>query len=249
MIAFRLSALFLLLFLVLPATAQDSTFYSRLNTYSVFTEYSNTSSHIILGVAQNRRLIAPGIAYSRRLLHTRYADWNYAIEVRPLTFIQQPYLDSTYTAIPPATGTIYPAQSGPVARNCNSGSSLSLPISVSGFPTIPGYIYTYTCSRPWTYAGGVSPLGQRISIAPRNRLQLFLVGNAGFLAATQDIPSNDSRRFNFTFEFGAGLEFFQNHSRSWSAEYRIHHLSNAYTARNNPGIDNQILKLTYSFGR
>ena len=53
---------------------------------------------------------------------------------------------------------------------------------------------------------------------------------------------------NFTFEFGAGLEMYRGNGRSVALEYRLHHLSNAYAGYNNPGVDNQIIKLTYSFG-
>jgi len=56
--------------------AQDTAPYSHRQSLSLFTEYSNTSSHIILGVSQNRRLAALGAAYSLRLLHTRYLDWH-----------------------------------------------------------------------------------------------------------------------------------------------------------------------------
>jgi len=232
----------LLILLTLATTAlhaQDLQPYSRRNTFSIFTEYSNTSSHILLGISQNRRLTALGLTYSRRLLHTRYADWNYNLELRPLNFIQEPtvaFRDSAGSVIAP----------NPIQRTCTSGTFKIPGNPGSGFP---GYTYTQTCGTRWTYAGGLSPLGQRINIAPRHRLQPFVVSNAGFLAATRDIPVNNSSRFNFTFEFGAGLELFHDHRHSWSAEYRIHHISNAYTGTNNPGIDNQILKLTYSFGR
>src|SRR6266481_5073854 len=57
--------------------AQDPPTYSRRHSLSLFAEYSNNSGHIILGVSQDRRLTALGLTYSRRLLHTRYADWHY----------------------------------------------------------------------------------------------------------------------------------------------------------------------------
>jgi hypothetical protein len=67
--------------------------------------------------------------------------------------------------------------------------------------------------------------------------------------ATRDVPVDDATRFNFTFEFGAGIEFFRDRHQSWSIDYRIHHLSNAYIGTYNPGVDNQIFRVTYSLGR
>lgn len=239
----RLLAAPLLVFLtVLPATAQELKAYSRRNAFSIFTEYSNTSSHIILGVSQNRRLVGVGLTYTRRVVHTSYADLNYAVELHPVTLFQQPY--ATDTLIRFGTIPVVGANSstGTTISPCRAGTILE-----PGFP-LPGVTYTRTCETRWSYTGGLSPLGVRINIAPRKRLQPFVVGNAGFLVSTHDIPYANSARFNFTFEFGVGLELFHNHSRSIAAEYRIHHLSNAYRAYNNPGIDNQIVKLTYTFG-
>jgi hypothetical protein len=234
----------LLMFLtVLPAAAQERNPYSRRNTFSFFTEYSNTSSHIILGVSQNRRLVGLGLTYTRRVVHTSYADLNYAVELHPVTLFQQPY--ATDTLIRFGTIPVVGANSstGTTISPCRAGTILE-----HGFP-LPGVTYTRTCETRWSYTGGLSPLGVRVNIAPRKRLQPFIVGNAGFLVSTHDIPYDNSARFNFTFEFGAGLELFHDHSRSIAAEYRIQHLSNAYRAFNNPGIDNQVVKLTYSFGR
>lgn len=221
--------------------AQEVRPYSFRQSFSAFTEYSNASSHIILGASRDRRLVALGFTFSRRLLHTPFADWYYAPEIRPFALIQDPvafqtlrFNNSTFS------------QSLPLPGACKSGAFSEPADPATGFP---GYTFTQTCGTRWTYAGGISPLGQRINIAPRNRLQPFAVCNAGFLVSPRDVPLNNSSRFNFTFEFGGGFEFFHDRRHSWSVEYRIHHLSNAYTGTYNPGVDSQIFKLTYSLSR
>jgi hypothetical protein len=230
--------------------AQDTESYSHRSALSIFAEYSNTSSHIILGVAENRRLIALGGTYSRRLLRTRYMDWHYDLDVRPLTLFQEP--TQNINVVFASSSPTYAPQnfSGPVQRSCAS-SVINVPVTPPSppFPGFPAYTSTTVCGTRWTYAGGVSPLGQRLNFAPRHRLQPFVLGNAGFMAGTHDFPSANSASFNFTFEFGGGVEFFQSQRRSWAVDYRIHHLSNAYRGETNPGIDNQIVKLTYTFGR
>jgi len=237
------AALLLVLLSTLAATAQEPSPYSRRNTFSVFTEYSNTSSRILIGADQNRRLIAPGFTYARRLHHSRYTDWNYAIEVRPLTLIREPYYRQATTTVDGSNDwSTPPAQ---LQRGC-----VTRTIQYAGVPELgkPAYTVTFECSSRWSYAGGLSPLSQRLNFAPSHHLQPFIAANGGFLVSTHDLPVANSSRFNFTFEFGAGLELFRAHHRSIAAEYRLHHLSNAFTGTYNPGVDNQILKLTYSFG-
>jgi hypothetical protein len=79
-----------------PAPAQDAHTYSPRHAFSAFAEYSNTSSHIILGVSRDRRLIALGLGYSFRLLHDRYADWYYNPEVLPFTLIRDPVVTQAF---------------------------------------------------------------------------------------------------------------------------------------------------------
>ncbi len=65
--------------LALTAAAQspaDRT-YSRLNTFAAFAEYSNDSSHIILGTSANRKIGALGFQYQRRLVHRPALDLSY----------------------------------------------------------------------------------------------------------------------------------------------------------------------------
>lgn len=238
---FRLLATFLVTLSAVSVQGQDLPTYSFHRSVSAFTEYSNSSSHIILGVSRERHLLGFGLTLSQRLLHTRIIDWNYAPEILPLVFIEDPVANQTLTV-----NNTSASQSIPTSASCTPAVYTMPSDPAYGFP---GYTFTQTCSTRWTYAGGASPLGQRINFAPRTRLQPFVIGNAGFLVSPRDIPVNDSSRFNFTFEFGGGIEFFRDHHRSWSAEYRIHHLSNAYTGNYNPGVDSQIIKLTYSLSR
>jgi hypothetical protein len=45
------------------------------------------------------------------------------------------------------------------------------------------------------------------------------------------------------------VELYRDKTRSIRAEYRYHHISNHGTAEENPGIDNGLVQITYSFGR
>jgi opacity protein-like surface antigen len=67
--------------------------------------------------------------------------------------------------------------------------------------------------------------------------------------STRPIPDESAGSFNFTFDFGAGVEFWRSASKSVRIDYRYHHISNHYTAPDNPGIDNGLFQVTYAFGR
>jgi hypothetical protein len=107
---------------------------------------------------------------------------------------------------------------------------------------------TYLGGTRSTYVTAFSPLGYKFSVFPNRRIQPFVTGLGGFAVATRDIPVFNSSAFNYTFEAGAGVEWFQSHTRSCRFEYRYHHLANTGAAEN-PGIDSGVVKVTYSFGR
>jgi opacity protein-like surface antigen len=80
-------------------------------------------------------------------------------------------------------------------------------------------------------------------------MQPFLVAHGGYMYSTQPIPTQNAGSFNFTFDFGAGLELYRTGTRSIRIEYRFHHLSNHNTASFNPGVDNGMIQVSYCFGR
>jgi opacity protein-like surface antigen len=67
--------------------------------------------------------------------------------------------------------------------------------------------------------------------------------------STQQVPIPNAGAFNYTFEFGGGLEFYRSHTNSMRLEYQVQHFSNKETGTVNPGVDSGFIKLTYAFGR
>jgi len=109
---------------------------------------------------------------------------------------------------------------------------------------------TYVGGTRSTYVSGFSPLGYKLSAFPRRHIQPYVTGLSGFAVSPRDIPVFNSSSFNYTFEFGAGVEIYQSHTRSIQMEYRYHHLANISNGSvANPGIDSGVLKVSYSFGR
>src|ERR1700749_2129434 len=79
--------------------ARPETEYGRRNTFSVFADYSNDSSHIIIGQEENRKIGAIGIGYSLRLAHKEFFDFSYEPELRPLTMLRDPVVSGTNTVV------------------------------------------------------------------------------------------------------------------------------------------------------
>ena len=243
------ASLAVLLVLLSTANAQtgDATAFGSKNTYSAFLEYSNDSSHMILGRAPDRKFVSIGVQYERRLLSNQVMIWRYAAEFRPLIVESDPMIAVTTTETSPPPIQVF--QSPPQAAfECMAGSQ-----SFSSVDPFTGILFAgtevITCGRRWTFAEGLSPIGTRINFLPHHRLQPTTSFLGGFMLSTKKIPIDTAGAFNFTFEFGAGLEYYQSQSRSIRFEYQIHHFSNAYTAPENPGVDSGLVKLTYNFGR
>lgn len=209
---------------------------------SVFGEYSPTSSRIVLGYARKRKLVGVGGSFAWRLINRHSFELAYLAEVRPLLMESDPTLVSmsnaklgTFRFVPPLVviDPINPILFSVIQVNGNTQS----------------YPWTANYSRRWTYTGGASPIGLKLNGFTHRRLQPEFIGNGGFLIAPRDIPIADSSSFNFTFEFGAGLQWYRIPSQSIQAEIRYHHLSNHDLGTNNPGVDSVLWKVTYSFGR
>ena len=221
-----------------------------LNQFTVGAEYSNTSSHIILGQSFNRRLAGLSLTWSRRVGRLNGIAYTWEIETRPVVLLQDPVDSDTITISLPNTPTrpfIIPIQ--PVQGTCSDFSTsdmLTIISPVTGLPETGTLTEARTCSTRWSYAGGLSPVGQRLNFFPRHALQPYLLANAGFLVFTHDEPVDDSSKFNFTFTFGAGLQLFRQSGAAWSVDYRVQHLSNKKIGDNNPGVDSQVFRISYT---
>jgi len=232
------------------ARAQDAPeTYSNRRVFSGFVEYSNDSSHMLLGYADGRKITAIGASMERRSFLGRNVSGAWVAEVRPFMAVSDPTMKGFTLEFPQQ-----PAYSGVV--NFTSAVPVDKPVSRTPLNVIlvtQNHVYegtaTYIAGTRSTFVSGVSPLGYKLKAFPHRRLQPFVTGLGGFAVSPRDIPVFNSSAFNFTFEFGAGVEVFQTHTRSVQLEYRYHHLANAGNGAENPGIDSGVFKATYSFGR
>jgi opacity protein-like surface antigen len=227
-------------------------------TFAVFAEYSNDSSHMLMGNVQGRKFTAIGGSYALRILAGRYGTVQYVGEIRPVIVTSDPVENLTVTESP------YPTPSNPsnTSTTFYAGQAVSAGACVPGTqiyhdstsiwwpsPVISGETVVTTCGRRWTFATGLNPVGFKANFMPHHRIQPVLAGGIGYIFSTRPIPVTDAGSFNFAFELGAGVEMFRAQGRSLALTWSYHHYSNKNTAPDNPGVDNGVVKLTYAFGR
>ena len=102
-----------------------------------------------------------------------------------------------------------------------------------------------TGSKP-VYGAGISPFGFKLRIGSSPRIRFFGASSVGGLWFTRNVPVPDARRFNFTFEYGGGIELGRAQQRTITIGYKFHHLSNANSAAFNPGLDSDVLYIGVS---
>ncbi len=93
---------------------------------------------------------------------------------------------------------------------------------------------------------GVSPLGLELYAAPVRHLRLVVHSSAGILDFARAVPLPEGRGFNFTYQFGGGVQWVIGNGMAFTAGYRWHHLSNGRSALSNPGVNSNILYLGWS---
>ncbi len=215
------------------------------SSYTFSLDYAPTSGYLFLGQTRQRSLAKIQLGYRRKLVGNAYAQWSWEMDAQPLTFMLEPVAQQSVTIGGPPGGT---PDFGAATRvpYCKDGTSTGTVVTPSGSEP---YTVITRCGRITDRAFGLEPLGQHIRFLPFSRIGPFVEANAGFLVFNRNVPSDAGRRFNFQFDGGVGLEYALPHRRWLAAEYRVHHISNASTAPDNSGIDQQMFRLSYVFGR
>ena len=106
---------------------------------------------------------------------------------------------------------------------------------------------TYTQQANTRFAFGVTPLGLQFNVLRHRKVQPFADIHGGMLVFNHAVPVPNARAFNFTFNFGGGVEIFTSERNSLTIGFKYHHLSNNETAPANPGVDSPMAYIGYSW--
>lgn len=120
--------------------------------------------------------------------------------------------------------------------------------------TAPGTFATQS-ENTTVYGLGLTPVGFQLNFRRGKKIQPFLTANAGLIRFAKTIPDDRSvvfpnrygRQFNFTLAGGGGLEFATENGKSFIVGFKFHHISNASTGNINPGFDQNLFYVGYTF--
>lgn len=90
---------------------------------------------------------------------------------------------------------------------------------------------------------GAAPAGLKMYLNHGGSRRFFASASGGMIAFSSDVPVRASRRINFMFDYGGGVDFMRRDGRAVTIGYRFHHISNAGSGRVNPGLDANVLYL------
>lgn len=126
-----------------------------------------------------------------------------------------------------------------------------IPIAVLSQPSIhdfalPRSIPSLTATQ-YVYGMGANPLGIEVISRSFQRLRPFVSLQGGFLYFSRNIPSVAAAQFNFVAEGRIGIRIRLSDKRTLAVAYDFHHLSNAFEAKDNPGLDSQMIDVGYTF--
>jgi hypothetical protein len=142
------------------------------------------------------------------------------------------------------------------ARVLARGDSLALkytvdavPVAVMSFPSFDPSTASEREVRKTITGAGLSPVGFQLNFRRRERVQPFAQGSGGFLYFGERVPNAGGAQFNFTADFGGGVQWKTGARRAWTIGYRYHHVSNGYRADVNPGFDSNLFYVGFSIFR
>lgn len=93
---------------------------------------------------------------------------------------------------------------------------------------------------------GLSPIGFLWKGKSSKRIIPFAHTTGGLIFMESNFPTDLSRRLNYTFDVTLGVNLRLGRAALLSFGYKFHHISNAETGKQNPGLDSNFLFLSIS---
>jgi hypothetical protein len=139
-----------------------------------------------------------------------------------------------------------------VARGENLALKYTLdavPVAALSYPSFETTAGVTREVRKTITGAGLSPVGFQLNFRRRERVQPFAQASGGFLYFGERVPDVRGAQFNFTGDFGGGVQWKTGARRAWTVGYRYHHVSNGYRADVNPGFDSNLFYVGFSIFR
>jgi hypothetical protein len=98
-----------------------------------------------------------------------------------------------------------------------------------------------------SYGIGASPLGVEARFLTTRKVQPFVGFQGGFLYFNRNVLASQAAQFNFTLDGRTGVRIPLQQEKAISVSYMFQHMSNSYTAIDNPGVDCHMVMVAYTF--
>jgi hypothetical protein len=128
-----------------------------------------------------------------------------------------------------------------------------MPVELLAEPFVKGTnIQTLNALSPFTetkvtYGLGSNPLGADLVFLPQRKWQPFTGVHGGFSYFMSNVLDAEGAQFNFMLDGRAGLRVQMGGGKALSVAYMFQHMSNAYAAAANPGVDSHMVHIAYVF--
>lgn len=125
----------------------------------------------------------------------------------------------------------------------------AIPVAGLSYPDINrdlGIPFPGSQIRRNVFGAGLSPIGFQLYFRPQSRIKPFVNTSGGFLFFKDPVPQLNGARFNFTYDFGGGVQIFRDSRRAFNFGYKYQHLSSGGRALNNSGFNAHIFYVGYS---
>lgn len=93
---------------------------------------------------------------------------------------------------------------------------------------------------------GITPFGLTTHFRHNRSVSPSIGATAGAMYFNRPTPTTRAARFNFTAAIEIGLRFRRAEAHGYLLSYRLHHISNAKTAAENPGVASHLLTIGLS---
>jgi opacity protein-like surface antigen len=95
-------------------------------------------------------------------------------------------------------------------------------------------------ARPRAMGAGLVPFGLALDYEHRTGARVFAQSGVGALWFNDVVPVDSASAFNVTIEWGGGVDVPIANGRALRVGYKFHHISNVYSAPQNPGVDGHL---------
>tara|TARA_Y100001935_G_scaffold224416_1_gene200700 strand:- start:111195 stop:111809 length:615 start_codon:yes stop_codon:yes gene_type:complete len=101
--------------------------------------------------------------------------------------------------------------------------------------------------KDYAHGFGLSPVGLGLVKVFNEKYQFVAETTGGFIYMNKVFPTDDAKRLNYTFDIKLAFDRKLYQSLGFSLGYKFHHISNAQTGEENPGLDSNFLFISLNY--